>query len=140
PADHALAADCWLRTPAPIDGWRCRFTFAARAGDLPALDQLAAEATEMGAAGLTAMAERAWRHAGGRRAPRRSDGILTPRELEVLQLVADGLTNKEIAARLHLSPRTVGVHLEHSFVKLVVATRSGAVQEAMRQGLLRPPS
>ena len=66
--------------------------------------------------------------------------MLTDREADVLRLVADGLTNKQIAARLHLSPRTVGVHLEHCFGKLEVGTRSAAVQEAMRRGVLRPPT
>ena len=57
----------------------------------------------------------------GIRAP---DAPLTERELEVASLVADGLTNPEIATRLHLSPRTVGAHLEHIREKLGVRSRA----------------
>jgi non-specific serine/threonine protein kinase len=57
----------------------------------------------------------------GDRAP---DAPLTGRELEVASLVADGLTNPEIANRLCLSPRTVGAHLEHIREKLGVRSRA----------------
>jgi DNA-binding CsgD family transcriptional regulator len=55
---------------------------------------------------------------------------LTKRELEVLQLVAEGLTNREIARRLFISPATVRTHLEHVFEKLGVGTRTAAVRAA----------
>ncbi|MGB8859217.1 MAG: LuxR C-terminal-related transcriptional regulator, partial [Ilumatobacteraceae bacterium] len=139
-ADQSAAAAAWARVPAPVEAWRCRFTVAAGAHDLAALEALGKEATDMEAGGLAAQAMAAWRDAGGRRTPRRAGGELTDREIDVLQLAGDGLTNKEIAARLHLSPRTVGVHLEHCFTKLEVSTRSAAVQEAMRRGILRPPA
>lgn len=139
-ADHAGAVAAWLRLPAPVEAWRCRFVAATRARDLSALEVLGNEAAALGAAGLEAQAKAAWRDAGGRRNPRRAGAVLTDREADVLRLVADGLTNKQIAARLHLSPRTVGVHLEHCFGKLEVGTRSAAVQEAMRRGVLRPPT
>jgi DNA-binding CsgD family transcriptional regulator len=51
---------------------------------------------------------------------------LTEREHEVLSLVADGMTNREIAEALYLSPLTVRTHLEHIFVKLGVRTRTAA--------------
>jgi DNA-binding CsgD family transcriptional regulator len=55
---------------------------------------------------------------------------LTARELAVLQLVAEGLTNREIARRLFISPATVRTHLEHVFEKLGVRSRTGAVRAA----------
>lgn len=55
---------------------------------------------------------------------------LTERELEVLQLVAQGFTNREIAARLYISPATVRTHMEHVFAKLGVRSRTAAVRVA----------
>ena len=51
---------------------------------------------------------------------------LTRREAEILHLVAKGLTNKEIAATLHLSPLTIRTHLEHVYEKLGVGNRTEA--------------
>jgi DNA-binding NarL/FixJ family response regulator len=61
---------------------------------------------------------------------------LTGREMEILQLLADGLTNKEIGARLFISPDTVKTHLEHIFQKLGTTDRTAAVAEAMRRRLI----
>lgn len=55
--------------------------------------------------------------------PARSPGPLSPRELEVAALVAQGLTNAQVARRLHLSERTVENHVSHSLSKLAVHTR-----------------
>jgi DNA-binding NarL/FixJ family response regulator len=66
--------------------------------------------------------------------------VLTPRETEVLGLVAEGLSNPGIGARLHLSEATVKTHLLHVFEKLGVDDRTRAVTRAMEVGLLRPPS
>jgi DNA-binding NarL/FixJ family response regulator len=57
---------------------------------------------------------------------------LTERELDVLELVAKGLTNREVAARLFISTGTVRTHLEHVYEKLGVRTRAGAVAAAFR--------
>jgi len=62
---------------------------------------------------------------------------LTPRELEVLQLIAAGLSNKEIAARLSVSVATVKTHLEHILQKLQVSDRTQAAVQAVTRGLLR---
>ena len=61
---------------------------------------------------------------------------LTPRELEVLQLVAEGLPNKTIAARLHVSEHTAKFHVSSIMLKLGAASRTEAVTLAARRGLL----
>ncbi len=62
---------------------------------------------------------------------------LSARELDVLRLVADGLTNRAVADELHLSPHTVARHLANIFTKLDVPTRTAAVSTATAAGLLR---
>ena len=59
---------------------------------------------------------------------------LTSRELEVLRLVGQGLTNKEVAQQLYISDRTVQAHLSSIFSKLQVASRTEAVMYAIRKG------
>ncbi len=61
---------------------------------------------------------------------------LTERELEILQLLAFGFTNKDIAKRLFISPDTVKTHLEHIYQKLEATDRTAAVAEAMRRQLI----
>ena len=64
--------------------------------------------------------------------PDEGQALLTPRELDVLQAVGNGLSNKAIARTLAISPHTVKFHLEAVFRKLGVSTRA----EAVRRGLL----
>jgi DNA-binding NarL/FixJ family response regulator len=66
----------------------------------------------------------------------RNDGGLTGRELEVLRLVADGLTNQAIAEKLFVSDHTVHRHLANILNKLSVSSRAAAVAQAARRGLL----
>lgn len=61
---------------------------------------------------------------------------LTARELEVLRQLADGLSNKEIAGRLNLSPRTINFHLDNIYAKLGVKSRTEALVKAIKRGLL----
>lgn len=61
---------------------------------------------------------------------------LTPRQIEVLRLVARGMTNNEIADALFLSRRTVHAHLRSIFHKLGVGHRSAATRYAIQHGLL----
>jgi DNA-binding NarL/FixJ family response regulator len=68
------------------------------------------------------------------RTPERPGG-LTDREVEVLRLVARGLTNKEIACALDISVKTAGHHVQHVLEKLQVTTRAGATMIAMKTGL-----
>lgn len=72
---------------------------------------------------------------GRMRAP---TATLTPRELEVLGLVAEGLSNRQISKRLFLSETTIKTHLVHIYPKLEVDSRTAAVAAATRRGLIRP--
>lgn len=64
------------------------------------------------------------------------DGVLTARERDVLGLLADGLTNKQIGSALFISPKTVSVHVSNVYAKLGVSSRAEAVSVAHGRGLL----
>jgi DNA-binding CsgD family transcriptional regulator len=64
--------------------------------------------------------------------------LLTPRQIEVLQLIAEGLTNREIAERLGLSLRTVDRHVSDTLTRIDVPTRAAATAFALSRGLNRP--
>ncbi len=66
--------------------------------------------------------------------PRPRHGGLTPREREVVALLAEGLTGEEIAERLYVSPETVRTHVRNAMEKLEANTRVHAVAIALRQG------
>ncbi|MFF4615183.1 response regulator [Nonomuraea jabiensis] len=72
------------------------------------------------------------------RVRRPAPGPLSPREVEVLQLVAAGATNREAAAKLFLTEATVKSHLLNIYAKLGVNDRAAAVTEAFHRGLLVP--
>jgi HD-GYP domain-containing protein (c-di-GMP phosphodiesterase class II) len=95
-------------------------------------------AAELRAGPFDAQAVEAVLAAAGHRVPRRREGPagLTPREVEVLRLLARGLSNKEIAQRLSISPKTVGNHAEHIYAKIDAQSRAAAAFFAMQQGLL----
>ena len=65
-----------------------------------------------------------------------NEGMLSKRELEILELVSQGLSNKEIANHLNLSRYTVESHIKHIYQKLAVRNRSKAVDTARNLGLL----
>jgi DNA-binding NarL/FixJ family response regulator len=75
------------------------------------------------------------RHLAGK-TPSIPDDGLTPREMQVLRLVAEGLSNHQIARRLNLSVRTVEAHLTHIYAKLGVGSRTEALLLAQRKGWL----
>lgn len=62
--------------------------------------------------------------------------VLSPRELDVLRLAADGESTQDIAAQLCVSQATVKTHLQHLYEKLEVSDRAAAVAQALRRGLL----
>jgi LuxR family transcriptional regulator, maltose regulon positive regulatory protein len=94
---------------------------------------------EIGAAGEAARARELLGGLGASPVPRRAapgDQLLTPRELEVLRLVSEGLTDREIAVRLVLSKHTVHRHLQNAYARLGCCSRASAVAEANRLHLL----
>ena len=67
--------------------------------------------------------------------PRR-EHLLSAREMQVMRLVAKGMSNKDIAVDLGLTVRTVKAHLSNIFVKLDVASRTEAILKGLREGWL----
>ena len=72
-----------------------------------------------------------------RLAERAARPALTPREVEVLELVRRGLRNREIAASLGVSEETVQSHVKHILAKLEVPDRTAAIDVALRRGILQ---
>ena len=71
--------------------------------------------------------------------PEPTNTELSERELEILRLLATGLSNKEIAAQVYISINTVKVHLRNIFAKLNVQTRTEATMIAIQRGLVTVP-
>ena len=147
-ADHPCALEATGRWREAADAWRthgCPFE-TARAlmqGDERAQREALAALETLGARPLAERVRRRLRAAGARglpRGPRESTqqhpAGLTNREVAVLALLASGLRNKEIAQRLHRSPRTIDHHLQAVFAKLAVGSRLEAVSEARRLGVV----
>ena len=76
--------------------------------------------------------------AAGHRLPRRRQALsgLTAREIEVLILLARGMSNKQIADRLVITPKTAGNHVEHIYAKIDASSRAAAAMFAVQHGLL----
>jgi DNA-binding CsgD family transcriptional regulator len=74
---------------------------------------------------------------GMRRSTKSNPANLTTREIDVLQLLKEGLQNKEIGEKLFISPKTVDHHISSIFFKLDVNSRNKAVQEATRQSIIK---
>jgi DNA-binding NarL/FixJ family response regulator len=106
---------------------RLAFDELVRLGARPAAAIVAGRLRRRGARGLPR---------GPRRTTRENPAGLTQRQLEVLELVAEGLRDSEIADRLFLSERTVGHHVSAILRKLGVRNRSQATAEAVRLGLV----
>jgi len=70
---------------------------------------------------------------GGRKRPASGWASLTPTELSVVRLVAEGLSNQQVAERLFVAPRTVGTHLTHVYAKLGITTRTELAVAALRR-------
>ena len=76
---------------------------------------------------------------GPRAATRHNPLGLTARQLDILGLLAEGLSNKEIAARLHIAPKTVDHHVCAILAKLEVSTRKQAAKHPVTRALLTKP-
>jgi DNA-binding CsgD family transcriptional regulator len=87
---------------------------------------------------LDASAVNAVLAAAGHRLPRHREAVagLTAREVEVLVLLARGLSNKQIAERLVITPKTAGNHIEHIYGKTGASSRAAAALFAVQHGLL----
>jgi predicted ATPase/class 3 adenylate cyclase/DNA-binding CsgD family transcriptional regulator len=122
----------FVRWASAEDGYRAQVAIVRDAlGDdafTKAWDEGAALSTEDAIAYAT-------RGRGARRRPSAGWNSLTPTELEVVRLVAEGLTNPQIGERLFVRRGTVKTHLAHVFAKLGVATRSELATEATRRGV-----
>jgi DNA-binding NarL/FixJ family response regulator len=77
-------------------------------------------------------------HGNGNGNGKRTDGGLSPRERQILGLLAAGRTQLEIASELVISSKTVATHIQHILAKLGVHTRAQAVAKAFRLGLVEP--
>jgi DNA-binding CsgD family transcriptional regulator len=131
------AAAAWDRLGRPYEA-----AVALATGGVDGLTEAHERLRALGAQGAAAVVARRLREHGVRgivRGPRpatlENPANLTAREVEVLALVADGLTNAEIALRLHLSVRTVDHHVSRILRKLDVPTRARAGREAARLGI-----
>jgi HD-GYP domain-containing protein (c-di-GMP phosphodiesterase class II)/DNA-binding CsgD family transcriptional regulator len=129
PAGRILAAaDCYhaMTEPRPYRGARA------------APEAAAALRAEAKAGRLDRDAVDAVLRAAGHRVSGRRDwpAGLTTREVEVLRLLVRGLTNKEIAERLVISPKTAGSHVEHVYTKIGVSNRARASLFAVKHGLM----
>jgi DNA-binding CsgD family transcriptional regulator len=133
------AAEIWHELGCPLEEAR-----ALTAGDEEAVREAWAIFDRLGARPDAAMATRRLRALGVRQLPRgprpttrANPALLTGRELEILALLAEGSSNREIAARLFLSPKTVGHHVSAILGKLGVPTRAEAVEAAAKLDLLQ---
>ena len=137
---HRDAAACWDALGSPYDA-----AWALAGGGEEELRESHERLLALGVGRTAALVARRLRALGAtgvgrgpRPATRANAAGLTPREIEVLALVADGLRDGEIAARLFLSPRTVGHHVSSILRKLDARTRGQAAASARRLGLVEP--
>jgi DNA-binding NarL/FixJ family response regulator len=124
----------------------CRYAAALAlydTDDRGALHEALRELRALGAEPAAARVSRRLRELGERRIPRgprattrANAALLTPRELEVLPMLAEGLRNAEIAERLVVSPKTVDHHVSSILRKLGISSRGQAHSAALRLGVL----
>jgi DNA-binding CsgD family transcriptional regulator/tetratricopeptide (TPR) repeat protein len=138
--DWQAAAEAWQARRCPL---RQAMALAA-VPELPVARHGLELAESLGADGVR-RAMLADRHARGLPLPRGprptsrgNPSGLTAREIDVLRLLVDGLSNAEVARRLYLSEKTVGHHVSSVLHKLGEPTRSRAVAVALRRGIVRP--
>ncbi len=124
-----LAAACAFQAMTEPRAYRPARTPKDAAGELR---------NEVRAGRLAADAVDAVLAAAGQQRPKRAAGPagLTPREVEVLTLIARGASNKQVAKALDITPKTAGTHIERIYLKIGASTRSTATLFAMQNGML----
>jgi len=141
------AIDLFRESPAPFESALARLDLAetlATAGRAESAQRECRVATDaLETLGATAAFHRArtlatelGAGAGSSEPGHETRGPLSPREAEILSLVAEGLGDREIAGRLHLSEHTVHRHVANVMLKLDVPSRTAAVAQALRRGLI----
>jgi DNA-binding CsgD family transcriptional regulator len=127
----------WLELGVPYEASRCRVLIGRACRDLGdeasarmEFEAAHAEFLDLGAAPAASWAASLMRKDDGGAA-----GPLTPREAEVLRLVASGSGNRAIAADLYLSEKTVARHLSNIFLKLGLSSRAAATRYAFEHGI-----
>lgn len=125
----------YVRFPIDAPAWE-----ADRSAAISALGEEEFEAAWTEGAGLSLeeAVSYAKRGRGERKRPSAGWASITPSEMEVVKLVAQGLPNPEIAKRLFITRNTVKVHLSHVFGKLGISTRAELAAEATRRGITNP--
>jgi DNA-binding CsgD family transcriptional regulator len=137
--DHQAAADAWDRLAEPYD----RALALVDSGDQDAVRQGLDLLDRLGADAVAAKLRRDLRRRGvtvvparRRTSTRSNPSGLTVREVEVLRLLDEGLTNAEVAARLYISPKTADHHVSSILSKLQVTSRIHAARTGRRLGLI----
>lgn len=127
----------WSDLEAPHEAARARVLMAQACRNLGDAEgsEIELDAARSGFAELGAAPDTANIDALSLRARRNTVGGLTSREVEVLRLVAQGKTNRQIAEQLVISEKTVASHLSHMFTKLGLTSRSAATAYAFQHGL-----
>jgi DNA-binding NarL/FixJ family response regulator len=134
-SEHAQTPAFIVLTPAPQEAWTTRTRRSGVRAVLPddvTADELSAAVTAINA-GLFVVHPDALRRAKPALA---EPGTLTTRELEILEMMAEGMSNRAIAARLKISRHTVKFHVGAILTRLGAHTRAEAVTVGVRQGLL----
>ena len=134
------AAVEWQHLNCPYEAARA----LAESGDENALKEALASFEHLGARPAATAAAKRLQELGVRGIPRgprpstrANPANLTAREVEILEMLGEGLSNPEIAGKLHRSSKTIGHHVSSILAKLEVRTRTEAVREGLRQGILQ---
>jgi DNA-binding NarL/FixJ family response regulator len=137
--EHAVAADRWSALGSPYEQALALVDSGDPAGARTALDVL----DRLGAGAVASKVRQDLRLAGmavvpGRRRARTRDNPhgLTARQVDVLRLLEEGLTNEQLARRLYISPKTADHHVSAILAKLQVPSRQHAVRAGRELGLL----